>query len=394
MAIYVTDPSEEGKVPFLRGILTRSLQQAGLEFEVAYEIADQVRDALGTDAEVTPGELAKVVGKQLRDLGHGDVAKRYLKTSVPLNRITVLDRDDLPQPFSKARLSQGLEICAIPEARCYAITAHIEQTLLQRGIREIRSKELIRLTHEYLLRHESEDIARRYLVWFEFSRSGRPLILLIGGATGSGKSTIGAEIAHRLNIIRTQSTDLLREVMRLMVPERLLPALHTSSFGAWKTLPTAQTYAEPVLNGDFEQGFLMQASQVGVAIEGVVSRAETEQISLILEGVHVHPALQHHIQSTSSLIIVPVLLAVLKRNQLRKHLKGRGHQVSTRRAERYLEHFDEIWHLQSFLLREADRFNIPIIANTDQDETIKSVMTTIIDRLSEEFVGDPKVLLG
>ncbi len=394
MAIFVTDPSEDSKVPFLRGILTRSLQQAGMEFEEAYEIADRVRDSLGSDAEITSGQLSKLVAKQLQELGHSEIAKRYLKRSVPLNRITVLDRDGLPQPFSKARLSQGLETCALSEARCYAITAHIEQTLLQRGIREIQSRELIRLTYEYLLRQESKEVARRYLVWFEFSRSGRPLVLLIGGTTGSGKSTIGAEIAHRLNIIRTQSTDLLREVMRLMVPERLLPALHTSSFSAWKTLPTAEDLTEPTLNGDFEQGFLIQASQVGVAIEGVVSRAETEQISLILEGVHVHPALQNNIRSTSGVIVVPILLAVLKRKQLRKQLKGRGHQVSTRRAERYLEHFDEIWHLQSFLLREADRFNIPIISNTDQDETIKSIMTTIVDRLSEEFAGDPKQMLG
>lgn len=394
MAIYVTDPTEDSKVPFLRGILTRSLQQAGMEFEDAYKIADKIRDSLGSDAEITSDQLSKLVAKQLRDLGHNEISKRYLKRSVPLNRITVLDRDGLPQPFSKARLSQGLETCALPEARCYAITAHIEQTLLQRGIRELQSRDLIRITYEYLLRHESEEVARRYLVWFEFSRSGRPLVLLMGGTTGSGKSTISAEIAHRLNIIRTQSTDLLREVMRLMVPERLLPALHTSSFSAWKTLPTSEHSEEPTLNGDFEQGFLIQASQVGVAIEGVVSRAETEQISLILEGVHVHPALQHHIRETSGVIVVPILLAVLKRKQLRKQLKGRGHQVSTRRAERYLEHFDEIWHLQSFLLREADRFNIPIIANMDQDETIRSIMTTIVDRLSEEFKGDRKKMLG
>jgi len=394
MAIYVTDPSEDSKVPFLRGILTRSLQQAGLDFDTAYEIADSVRDELGSDAEITSDHLAKLVAKELKEQGHDEVAKRYLKSSTPLNRITVLDRDGQPQPFSKARLSQGLETCALSESRCYAITAHIEQTLLRKGVREIHSKDLIRITHEYLMRHESEEVARRYMVWFEFSRSGRPLVLLIGGTTGSGKSTIGAEIAHRLNIIRTQSTDLLREVMRLMVPERLLPALHTSSFSAWKTLPATDQAHEPTLNGDFEQGFLIQASQVGVAIEGVVGRAETEQISLILEGVHVHPALQNGIRTKSSVIVVPVLLAVLKRKQLRKQLKGRGHQVSTRRAERYLEHFDEIWHLQSFLLREADRFNIPIISNTDQDETIRSIMTTIVDRLSEEFSGDPKKMLG
>ena len=38
-------------------------------------------------------------------------------------------------------------------------------------------------------------------------------------------------------IVRAQSTDMLREVMRTMVPQRLLPVLHTSSFVAWKEMP-------------------------------------------------------------------------------------------------------------------------------------------------------------
>ena len=45
---------------------------------------------------------------------------------------------------------------------------------------------------------------------------------------GTGKSTLATELAHRLGIVRTQSTDMLREVMRTMIPAHLMPALHVS----------------------------------------------------------------------------------------------------------------------------------------------------------------------
>ena len=62
MAIYVIDPVEKASVPFLRGILTRSLQNAGLPFNHAYEIADKVRNQLGHHAEISTRELtARVV---------------------------------------------------------------------------------------------------------------------------------------------------------------------------------------------------------------------------------------------------------------------------------------------------------------------------------------------
>ena len=41
-----------------------------------------------------------------------------------------------------------------------------------------------------------------------------PIILLVGGATGTGKSTIATEAAHRLGITRVTSTDFIRQTMR------------------------------------------------------------------------------------------------------------------------------------------------------------------------------------
>jgi 2-phosphoglycerate kinase len=388
MPISVKDPVDDSSVPFLRGILTRSLQAAGLTFEQAYATADRVKNSLSPDQELSTEELAKIVVDRLRKDNRVDVAARYEQEKGPINYSFVVDRDGQPQPFSKARLAQSLEVCALDPERSFELTAALEQIVLRRGYQEITSNDLIFLTHRYLADHESEEVAQRYAVWIEFTRSDKPLVLLIGGTTGSGKSTIGAEVAHRLNIIRTQSTDMLREVMRLMLPVQLMPELHSSSFNAWRTLPTADGTQDHPSAQDLEQGYLIQSNQVGVALEGVIGRAIKERVSLILEGIHVHPGIQADLRSSTEAIVVPIILAVLKRKQLRKHLQGRGHQVKTRRAKRYLVHFEEIWQLQTLLLSNADEHDIAIIPNAKPDETMRLVMDTIVHHLSVHFSGD------
>ena len=92
----------------------------------------------------------------------------------------------------------------------------------------------------------------------------------------------------------------------------------------------------------------------------------------------------------SSAIIVPIMLAVLKQKQLKKRLIGRGIQAPQREAERQLSHFDAIWSLQEYLLAEADRANVSIIANEDREHAIRVVLHTIIDALSKNFSSTPR----
>jgi 2-phosphoglycerate kinase len=282
-----------------------------------------------------------------------------------------------------------LEICAFPKDEAHSISSDIEQRLINSGITEITSSDLARFTYRHLCQNAPPEIAQRYLVWVEFSRSGKPLILLIGGAPGVGKSTIGSEIAHRLNIVRAQSTDMLREVMRLMVPKRLLPALHVSSFSAWKTLPARKSRSVS-FETHFVDGYLTQAREVSVGVEGVLKRAEREQVSIILEGVHIYPMLQKRLARKTDAIVIPLIVGVLKRKQLRKQLQGRGQQVTSRRSERYLESFDAIWELQSYLLTEADRHQITIVPNVDEMESIRLVMETISEHLATVYEGTPE----
>jgi 2-phosphoglycerate kinase len=260
------------------------------------------------------------------------------------------------------------------------------------GKTELSSAVLGRLTHRWLRRDPGPEAARRYLAWTAYRRSDRPLVVLIGGTVGCGKSTIATEVASRLGIVRIQSTDMLREVMRMMLPERLLPVLHTSSFNAWQVLPLARGS-----RGDRDalvaEGYRSQAELVSVPCEAVVRRALQEQVSLVLEGVHVQPDLAGRLPAADEAIVVPLVLAVLSPEQLQRRLRGRGELTPQRRAHRYLRQFDAIWSLQGHILAEADRLGVPIIPNDERMRAVQAVLSTVVDALVARFEGTPRQVL-
>ena len=237
-------------------------------------------------------------------------------------------------------------------------------------------------------------MAHRWLVKRDFINSGRALIVLIGGTAGCGKSTTAADLASRLNIVRTQSTDMLREVMRFMIPKYLQPILHASSCAAWKELPQSNNHRmeQKTLLID---GYCAQAELLSVAIKAVMQRALRENVSLIIEGVHVHPAYIDNLveNENENTVVVPIMLGVIKRNKLQRRLSGRSTKVPKRRAERYLENFESIWGIQTYLLSEADKVNTTIIVNDSRDDVFREIMLTIIKKLSDDFDKTPAQVL-
>ena len=386
--VVVINRAEGTRFPFLRGILTRSLQLAGVPFDKAYLIASELRSELAQVGELTTDELRARILPHLAPFG-GEVIRRWRSPPVPAS-VQIRYSDGHESPFSRGRHRLSLVSCGLGPEDAAKVAARVYDDLVGRGIKAISSRELRHLTYQRLVADLGAGPARRYLVGQEFRRSNRPLVVILGGAVGSGKSTIAAQIAHRLEIVRTQSTDMLREVMRMMVPQRLLPVLHTSTFKAWECLPAPQQKAG---HSALIDGYLTQAELVSVACEAVIRRAMRERVSLILEGVHAHPGLMPGIEKDTDAVVVRVMLAVMKRRQLQSRIRGRGKHEPDRRANRYLGYFDAIWDLQSFMLSEADQLGVPIVANEDLDHTVHEVMGTIMTALERTFKGTPDEVL-
>ena len=380
----IIDAKDGTKTPFLRGILTSSLIEAGLPFEEAYQLASRIRQKLANRPKITTHEMREAVVRELIKFDDTEVLENYTEAKYPLQSIQIRYGRHSTASFSMVRHRQSLESSGITTDMAILTSQLLLKELEDSDKSEFHVDELGRRTYQLLKKQFDREAAIRYLVWIDYTRSGRPLILLLGGTTGCGKSTIATEIAHRLGIIRTQSTDMLREVMRMMIPERLLPALHTSSFDAWRRLPghSDKKATEELII----MGYNHQAELLSVPCEAVIQRALRERVSLILEGIHVSPTLLHRIPTPTDAVIVPVMLAVLKPDQLKQQLKGRGAIAPDRNSsQHYLTHFNHIWELQSYLLSEADNCAMDIINNDDMDHTTERVMRSINGVLARGF---------
>jgi 2-phosphoglycerate kinase len=196
-----------------------------------------------------------------------------------------------------------------------------------------------------------------------------PLLVLVGGATGTGKSTVATEVAHRLGITRVTSTDVVRQTMRAFFSHEFMPSIHYSSFDASPAVSTDDPDADPVL-----LGFLEQTRNVLVGVRAVLARALEEGYSLALEGVHLVPGM---IPPVDGAVFCQVLLAIDDEEEHASHFWTRGGE-GLRPFEKYLSALPDIRRVQDYLIARAAKAGVPVIENTSIDATVDHVIDLVL----------------
>ena len=206
----------------------------------------------------------------------------------------------------------------------------------------------------------------------EFSAPELPLIVLVGGATGTGKSTVATEAAHRLGIVRVTSTDFVRQTMRAFFSSEFMPSIHFSSFEAGEAVRHPDESLDPTVTG-----FLEQTRNVLVGVKAVVERALTEKHSIALEGVHVVPGLVP--KDFERAIVVQCLLAIQDEQEHASHFYVRdATSDGLRPVAKYLDALDDIRRIQAYLVERAGKAGIPVIDNASVDDTIEAVIELVL----------------
>jgi len=196
--------------------------------------------------------------------------------------------------------------------------------------------------------------------------SDRPLVILIGGATGTGKSTVATEIAYKLGITRLTSTDSIRQTLRAFFSHEFMPTIHYSSFDAGAAVPEAD---DPLV-----AGFLEQSRNVLVGVTASVERALQEGWSIIFEGVHLVPGLLP--TEIEGAVVCPFVLSIEDETEHAQHFFSRT-EGSERPLGNYLDHFAEIRRLQAFIVGRAEREGVPVIENESAEQTSADVIELV-----------------
>ena len=203
-----------------------------------------------------------------------------------------------------------------------------------------------------------------------------PLVILIGGATGVGKSTIATQLAARLGIVRVVATDAIREVMRSMLSPELMPTLHTSSFQADTALRELPSKSADALI----LGFREQTAAVSVGINALIERAAMEGTSIIIEGAHVVPGFFDLGLYGERIVAVPFLVGIEDEERHLSHFAAREDAVASRPARRYADGFDKIRKLQRWVKSQALSHDVPMIPNYSFDQSIAAVIDLVMER--------------
>jgi 2-phosphoglycerate kinase len=378
--ILVEDAST--RRPFMRGIMVHSLMARGIAFDEAYRTANQVRERLRGRSVVPKDELTKAVLELLGPQSGGGEPALAID-----DEITVTGRGS-GTPFSKGILSQSLLAAAIEPNDAFDVARDIERDLVNRGAREIDRRDLRGLAYEALDRRMGAEAARRYLVWRKYQDPEQPVIILLGGAAGVGKTSLGLEVAHRLGIGRVLSTDSIRQIMRLMLSPALSPAIHGSSYDAHKLLAADSTSVDPVIGG-----FRDQAATVTVGIRASLERAVNENASLVMDGVSIVPGLIDLEPFSEVADVIFLVVGTLDEDAFNNRFAARAAEAKDRPPHRYLENLDSIIQIQDHFLELAERFEVPIVDNISFERSVLLIIRHVTDTLSRRHGFDPEEIL-
>jgi 2-phosphoglycerate kinase len=228
-----------------------------------------------------------------------------------------------------------------------------------------------------LASEEGEQVVKRFRQWWRLRKLDHPLLVLIGGVTGVGKSTVATQLASRLGITRVIATDQLRQVVRAFFSHDFMPSVHHSSFNVASAL---SAYADDA-SGTIA-GFLRQAHDLAPGIDALVHRAAAEVTPLVLEGVHLLPEIPDR-RLRTQVIDVQVLLAVRDEQAHRAHFHMRGMQTP-RAPGRYLDALDRIRVLQDYLIERAEDAGIPIIDEEGIEPALGRVIEVVLESVGAE----------
>jgi 2-phosphoglycerate kinase len=245
----------------------------------------------------------------------------------------------------------------------------------------IDSKDLRKRVRKKLHEYGYGRLEKYYLASRQVAKLEKPVIILIGGASGVGKSAVSAEIGRRYGIDRFIGTDLIREIMRYLMPREINPILHESTFNADSGI------INPSVEDEVIYSFYEQSRIVCKGVDAYIRRIIKEGIKTVINGVHLIPGLFRSAgENAGSIHFYHYVLYIgdEEEHKHRFHLRAEG---TRRDPERYIGNMEKIRRIQDYYMEAAEKEGVRAVENSDFETTVETIFKDITQRLGEEIIG-------
>ena len=188
-------------------------------------------------------------------------------------------------------------------------------------------------------------------------------IILIGGISGSGKTTMGNVLLHSLGIDHSIGTGWIREILTTQLNKEDYPELYTHSF-------------RPITNITPFENFCRGTKSLLPSVKICIKRARAEGTSLIIEGVCLMP----EIIDESLYDFFFLLKGKQDVAQYKKMIFGKSHNTRTL----YDADIKANIKIESELISICEKTDTPIIP----DMTLEERTTMIIEIMIKKYKGE------
>ncbi len=182
-------------------------------------------------------------------------------------------------------------------------------------------------------------------------------VLLIGGASGVGKTSVSYRVAQHFGVGITEVDDFQVILEKMTTPEQL-PALHF-----WNTLPDPMSLSPKEI---FEQG-LEIGEVLTPALEAVIDNHIESQQPIVLDGDFIHPILATYHDQVRAVFIYEPDEAQIVANFLSREPEEGSQDFRARVS----------WLKGEWLKQEADRLGVTVLKSRPWDTLLSRLIASL-----------------
>ncbi len=193
----------------------------------------------------------------------------------------------------------------------------------------------------------------------------KPVILLVGGIPGVGKSSISGYIARNLGIDVVLSGDYLREFARPLLAEKESKIIGVSVYEAWKLFGKED-------RDTITRGFLSQGEILNKGLNAVLSRAIKNGEPLIVESLYFIPS-QIEPEILKEITALYIHISSKEINSQRLLERGKYTHFNSP-GKRLSDQLDRYRVMMDYSLEECRKFGLRAFDNLNYTDTREQIL--------------------